>query len=520
MITNLQIDKAVSKILYSVIETGVCRIVTCQQPKVLSQVKSVYKKNLPLDHSALWLPSNIDSIEQLSLILSEKGLPDISLCSERHELVQQIRDYLVLCQQQGRLEIWIFESAEFLSSEVYELLGDLVNSEYSDKALFSFELWGGAQLDANYHSGQLQVCCCAQYYYIPVGQQVLQAAKPKLPHRTFTASLIIFALGVLLGNGYFYISNINIFDTVNLVANDRAGTVVKPLDETIIEQTPELITNDMTRSTLEPVVETTLEQTTEPVIETTLEQTSEPVIETILEQTPEPVIEIVLEQTSESVVEKMLEQTSEPVIETMLGQTSESVIETMLEQTSEPVIETMLEQTSEPVIETLLEQTSEPINYDIAGSAIGAVDAKMHEQTPKLSIENTPTITNSEHKLTLNADVTNSKHWFYSLSYPQWRERHQIIIHDDIDRQNGLYYLQLGIYRRQGSLNQFFNQHVVSAQTYYFCYLEKDNVMALITGTYTSTIEAYKAHKQLLTQGLESSVVAVTKYNQWQCSTS
>ena len=448
MITKLQIDKAVSKIIYSVIETGVCRIVTCQQPKLLSQVKSVYKKNLPLDHSLLWLPSNIDSIEQLSLILSEKGLPDISLCSERHELVQQIRDYLVLCQQQGRLEIWIFESAEFLSSEVYELLGDLVNSEYSDKALFSFELWGGAQLDANYHSGQLQACCCAQYYYIPVGQQVLQAAKPKLPHRTFTASLIIFALGVLLGNGYFYISNINIFDTVNLVANDIAGTVVKPLDETIIEQTPELITNDMTRSTLEPVVETTLEQTTEPVIETVLEQTSE------------------------------------------------SVVETMLEKTSEPVIETMLEQTSEPVVETML------------------------EQTPKLSIENTPTITNSEHKLTLNADVTNSKHWFYSLSYPQWRERHQIILHDDIDRQNGLYYLQLGIYRRQGSLNQFFNQHVVSAQTYYFCYLEKDNVMALITGTYTSTIEAYKAHKQLLTQGLESSVVAVTKYNQWQCSTS
>jgi hypothetical protein len=412
MITKLQINKAVSKILYSVIETGVCRIVTCQQPKLLSQVKSVYKKNLPLDHSLFWLPSNIDSIEQLSLILSEMGVPDISSCSERHELVQQIRDYLVLCQQQGRLEIWIFEGAEFLSSEIYELLGELVNSEYSDKALFSFELWGGAQLDANYHSGQLQACCCAQHYYIPVGQQILQAAKPKLPHRTVTACLIIFALGVLLGNGYFYMSNINIFDTVNLVADDIAGSVVKPLDEKIIEQTPE------------------------------------------------------------------------------------------------------------PVIETMLVQTPEPINDDIAGAAIESVDAIMHEQTPKLSIESTPTIAKSKHKLTLNADVTNSKHWFYSLSYPQWREKHQIIIHDDIDRQNGLYYLQLGIYRRQESLSKFFNKHVVPAQTYYFCYLEKDNVMALMTGTYTSTIEAYRAHKQLLTQGLESSVVAVTKYNQWQCSTS
>ncbi len=424
MITKLQINEAVSKILYSVIEAGVCRIVTCQQPKLLSQVKSVYKKNLPLDHSLFWLPSNIDSIEQLSLILSEMGVPDISSCSERHELVQQIRDYLVLCQQQGRLEIWIFEGAEFLSSEIYELLGELVNSEYSDKALFSFELWGGAQLDANYHSGQLQACCCAQHYYIPVGQQILQAAKPKLPHRTVTACLIIFALGVLLGNGYFYMSNINIFDTVNLVADDIAGSVVKPLDEKIIEQTPELMTNDMTRSTLEPVVE------------------------------------------------------------------------------------------------TMLVQTPEPINDDIAGAAIESVDAIMHEQTPKLSIESTPTITKSKRKLTLNADVTNSKHWFYSLSYPQWREKHQIIIHDDIDRQNGLYYLQLGIYRRQESLSKFFNKHVVPAQTYYFCYLEKDNVMALMTGTYTSTIEAYRAHKQLLTQGLEASVVAVTKYNQWQCSTS
>jgi hypothetical protein len=436
MITEFQIKKAVSKILYSVIETGVCRIVTCQQPELLSQVKSMYKKNLPLDHSLFWLPSNIDSIEQLSLILSEMGVPDISSCSERHELVQQISDYLVLCQQQGRLEIWIFEGAEFLSSEIYELLGELVNSEYSDKALFSFELWGGAQLDANYHSGQLQTCCCAQHYYIPVGQQVLQAAKPKLPYRTVTFSLIIFALGVLLGNGYFYMSNMNVFDTVNLVADNIAGSAIKPLDEKIIEPTPELITNDMTRSTLEPVVKT------------------------------------------------------------------------------------MLKQTPEPVIETMLVQTSEPINDDISGAAIESGDTIMNEQTPKLSIESTLTITKSKHKLTLNADVTNSKHWFYSLSYSQWREKHQIILHDGINRQNGLYYLQLGIYRRQESLSKFFIKHVVSAQTYYFCYLEKDNVMALMTGTYTSSIEAYKAHKQLLTQGLESSVVAVTKYNQWQCGTS
>ena len=65
MITKLQIDKAVSKILYSVIEKGVCRIVTCQQPQKLIQVKSVYIKNLPIDHTLLWLPGNIDSIEKL-----------------------------------------------------------------------------------------------------------------------------------------------------------------------------------------------------------------------------------------------------------------------------------------------------------------------------------------------------------------------------------------------------------------------------------------------------------------------
>ena len=145
MTTKSQIDKALTAVLYSVIEKGVCRIVTCQQPKLLDQLKSVYAKNLPDDHSILWLPGKIESIEQLSWTLSEAGVPDIKSGCDRYELIEQIRAYLIFCQQQHRLEIWVFEDAELLSSEIYQLLGELVNAKYSTKGLLSFELWGGAQ---------------------------------------------------------------------------------------------------------------------------------------------------------------------------------------------------------------------------------------------------------------------------------------------------------------------------------------------------------------------------------------
>lgn len=421
MITKLQIDKAVSKILYSVIEKGVCRIVTCQQPQKLIQVKSVYIKNLPIDHTLLWLPGNIDSIEKLSQTLSAVGIPIILPCCERQELIQQIRDYLVLCQQQGRLEIWIFENADLLSSEIYQLLGELVNYDYSDKALFSFELWGGAQLDVIYHSGQLQACCCAQYYYIPVGDQVLLAANPKLPYRAIIACILVFVLGISLG----YKTNTDTLDnTVNLISSEMTGFNVEPVINEVTEQTPLLIADQS--------------------IEKAVEQASKATVE----------------KTPKLIINNIAGILNEPVAKTVIGQTFE------------------------------------------------------------LSFENTSITSHSMNKSAPIIATENNKHWFDSLSYPQWREKYQIRLLDDIDRQDGLFYLQLGIYRHQESLSKFFNLNIYPAQVYYFCYLEKDKIMALITGTFTSAPQAYDAHRRLLIQGLESSVVAVTKYNQWQCSTS
>ena len=403
MITKLQVDKAISKILYSVIETGVCRIVTCQQPKMLSQVKSIYKKNLPLRHSLLWLPGNIDSIEQLALTLSEAGVPGIKPCFKRNELVQQIKAYLILCQQQGRLEIWIFENAELLTSEIYQLLGELVNSDYSSKTLFSFELWGGAQLDVNYHSGQLQACCYAQHYYIPVGKQILLAVKPKLPHRAVTLGLVVFLLGILLDNGYLYRSEINITDnTADLIAHDINGSFFEP--------------------------------------------------------------------------------------------------------------------TFEAIVDTTAKQTPEPITFDRAESTLEPFTETIQEQILKFTNKNTLTIAESGLKEMLNTDTVNSKHWFYSLPYSQLRDKYKIDLHDNIDRNNELYYLQLGVYKQQESLYKFFNLNVLSTQTYYFCYLEKNKTVALLIGSYLSIRQAYNAHDRLLGKGLISSVVTVNKYNQWQCS--
>jgi cell division protein FtsN len=110
------------------------------------------------------------------------------------------------------------------------------------------------------------------------------------------------------------------------------------------------------------------------------------------------------------------------------------------------------------------------------------------------------------------------QHWFFSLAFSHWREKYQIKLADEVDRQAGKFFLQLGLYRRQQSLRDFFVAEVLPAEAYYFCYQKKNNLMALITGSYESVHQAYNAHNELQTQGFASSVITVNKLNDWQCS--
>lgn len=390
MTTKSQIDKALTAVLYSVIEKGVCRIVTCQQPKLLDQLKSVYAKNLPDDHSILWLPGKIESIEQLSWTLSEAGVPDIKSGCDRYELIEQIRAYLIFCQQQHRLEIWVFEDAELLSSEIYQLLGELVNAKYSTKGLLSFELWGGAQLDVSYHSGLLKACCCAQYYYIPLGKQVLLAERITKVGRAAIIGILIFVLGMAVGNRYLYWPN----------------------------------------------------------------------------------------------QQELLQEVAAPA-ETFPKQSKSSI-----------------------------DDIANSVAIDIVKSDIDPLMINIIEQVPELNVKDTSMTSDS----LLSTDNANNRHWFYSLYYSQWREKYQISLLDDINRQEGLFYLQLGIYKKKESLSKFFDRKVFPAKTYYFCYLEKDKRMALMTGSYTSAYQAYNAHDELLADGFTSMVVSQSQLNQWQCS--
>jgi hypothetical protein len=424
MIPVSQVEKTIAKLLYSVIEHGVCRIVTCQQPKILDELKSAYSTNLPASHRLLWLRGNINNLEQLSLALIQAGVPDIRSGGERHELVQQIKAYLAFCQQQHRSEIWIFENAERLPSQIYQLLGELVNWQHLGKALFSFELWGNAQLDALYHSGQLQACCSAQHYYIPVGQPILSVARPTMARRAVAAGLLIFALGIILGKGYH--------DWTSLIVDQLASEDIAP-----------------------PAKLRTLPAELTPGY--------------ALQQAPS---------------RKFVAITHQPLV-TQISANLDNAADLMLKETTQVNVES--------VMDSLIEHTADSL------------------------IENTLEVINQGSEAELSADAANNRHWFHRLSYSQWRKEHQINLSDDIDRQDGLFYLQLGIYKRQKSLSRFFNAKLLPSQTYYFCYLEKNKLMALMTGSYPSARQAYNAVERLQAQGVTSTVVAVSQLKQWQC---
>ena len=439
-----QVDKSLSEIMYSVIEKGICRIVTSQKGKLLDKLKAAYPPNLPENHRLVWLPGNIQSIEQLSRELIAAGVPDIQPEVDADALVVQVQAHLIRCHRQHTLEIWIFEDAELLAEEIFQLLGNLIGIKHLNQSLFSLELWGNAQLDVLYHSGDLATCYGAQHYYIPVGEHILTNAQPVKTTRLLLPAVLLIVLGIGLG------SAVNVWVTNG---GHSFSQKKSPASELVNDLKADKAAGPTPTGTYKPIdrsqTEVTADSPTNLVVHSTPGVNSDDTADLIVNQGHV--------QTADNTTAAITEHTSEVTREDNVGFIAEH---TQVIKVKDPV-------------EQLTEQSALP-------------DFKQH--------------------------------WFFSLDFSQWREKYKIELADDIDRQEGEFFLQLGLYRRQQSLRDFFVAEVLPAKTYYFCYQQKNNLMALITGSYKSMRQAYNAHNKLQAQCFSSFVISVNQLNDWQCS--
>jgi hypothetical protein len=483
MKTVAQVDKSLSEIMYSVIEKGVCRIVTSQKGKLLDELKAAYPPNLPENHRLVWLPGNIQSIEQLSRELIAAGVPDIQPEVDADALVVQIQAHLTRCHRQHTLEIWIFEDAELLAEEIFQLLGNLIGIKHLNQSLFSLELWGNAQLDVLYHSGDLATCCGAQHYYIPVGEHILTNAQPAKTTRLLLPGVLLLVLGIGLGSAV----NVWVTSGGHSFSQEKSSASVKI--ELVNDHKADKVAQPKPTGTFKPIdisqTEVTADNPTNLVVHSTPGVNSDNTANLIVDQGHV--------HTADNTTAAITEHTSEV--------TREDSTDFIAEHTQVVKVKDPAEQ--------LTGQTPE---------VMVAHKSSLTDEHPSNATGNIKTELSSTQSTEQSALPDFKQHWFFSLDFSQWREKYKIELADDVDRQEGEFFLQLGLYRRQQSLSDFFIAEVLPAKTYYFCYQKKNNLMALITGSYKSVRQAYNAHDELQAQGFASFVISANQLNDWQCS--
>ncbi|MEM0912884.1 MAG: hypothetical protein AAGJ37_18055, partial [Pseudomonadota bacterium] len=236
MTESKPIQQALSQLLYSVVEKGICRIVTSQQPSTLPELQRAYTESLPAHHNVIWLSGKLDSIESLIGALIEAGVNELLQGFTMESYIELCQEYLIRQHDAGIIEVWAITDVDHLSPDIHALLSTLVEFNYINTPLLSIELWGDAQLDVFYQSGAVQEVYSCPLYPIRLGQKILiNKTEKKRFYAAVAASLIIGAFaGVLLSNQlYSLVPNNEVvldYQTQDDEANDNSGQNDKELN--------------------------------------------------------------------------------------------------------------------------------------------------------------------------------------------------------------------------------------------------------------------------------------------------
>ncbi|MFQ3234822.1 MAG: hypothetical protein ACI9C4_000373, partial [Paraglaciecola sp.] len=303
--------------------------------------------------------------------------------------------------------------------------------------LYSFELWGNAQLDALYHSECLKIDGCAQHYYIPIGQPILIKDSPaKISHK-FIPGFSVLALGIVLGGSAILLNTENLSPALANYFNHNVNKLATDL-------------------TVEPAIQA--------------------------DDLPF--------RASEQVLVK-IPSAAGLIAPSKTIQQADDLLFRADEQTLVKI----------PSAVGLIEP-GETIQSEIDKDLMHSHRSGLAPVSP----------------LKDGANSGLREHWYFALDFSSWIQKYQIDLSNDIDRSKGMFYLQLGLYQKQQSLDDFFTASVLPNQTYHFCYIQNSNLVALLSGIYPSARQAYYASSTFTTAGYSSMVVGVNHIKHWQCN--
>jgi hypothetical protein len=192
------IKNALFQLLYSVIETGVCRIITSKSPKLLGALKTAYIENIPEYHQLVFLSGKIQNLEDLTNALVKSGVNQFSTIENHVQFIEQAKLYLIANKGEGITTIWALENTDLVSNEMHQLLAQLLLWRSFGSSLLAIELWGHSLLLNSYNSGEISQYYQSKIYPISLNENL--NLKPNLKRTSINFKLAItLVIGLFLG---------------------------------------------------------------------------------------------------------------------------------------------------------------------------------------------------------------------------------------------------------------------------------------------------------------------------------
>ncbi|MEI6896578.1 MAG: hypothetical protein V5786_03640 [Psychromonas sp.] len=189
------IREGLFQLLYSVIETGVCRVVTSNSPKSLAALKRIYIENIPKYHQCVFLSGKIQNLEDLTHALEKSGIKQFSTIENNEQFIAQAKQYLIANKGKGVTTIWALENADLVSNDMHQLLAQLLLCQSFGSSLLAIELWGHSLLANAYNSGEISKYYQCKIYPISLNEKL------NLKNNSINIKLVItLVIGLFLGH--------------------------------------------------------------------------------------------------------------------------------------------------------------------------------------------------------------------------------------------------------------------------------------------------------------------------------
>ncbi|MBA6292360.1 hypothetical protein H4J58_08680 [Colwellia sp. MB3u-70] len=193
------IRKGLFQLLYSVIETGVCRVITSKSEKLLASLKKTYIENIPEHHQVVFLPGKIEHLDDLTRVLITAGIDQFSSIENNQQFLENAKQYLIENKDKEVITIWAFENADLIASDIHHLLGQLLAWQRYGSSLLTIELWGHTLLEKSYSSGEISQYYQSKIYPINLDEKLTLKSKIALFNfKSINFKLFIALIGGLL----------------------------------------------------------------------------------------------------------------------------------------------------------------------------------------------------------------------------------------------------------------------------------------------------------------------------------